>query len=208
MWTAGRGIVMGFPESFTDCDPVVLFNSWFEAARKTGMLLPEAMTLASSSPDGRPSARMVLLKSADESGFVFFTSYESRKAEELDANPFASLLFHWPLLQRQVRVEGRIERVSREESEAYFKSRPRASRIGAWASKQSSRLSHRNEMRARVKKYEERFHDQDIPLPEHWGGYRVRPERIEFWQGRPFRLHDRVIFENERGEWHTHRLYP
>jgi pyridoxamine 5'-phosphate oxidase len=151
---------------------------------------------------------MVLLKQADADGFVFYTNYSSRKAGELDANPHASLLFHWPILQRQVRVEGRVERVSREESSAYFHSRPRGSQIGAWASDQSSELDARMTLEERVKALEARYPEGEVPLPDHWGGYRVVPSRIEFWQGRPFRLHDRIIFEREGDAWKTHRLYP
>ena len=210
--TSGAGIVVGMPDADSVDDPVELFDGWFAAARKSGLFLPEAMTLATATPDGRPSARMVLLKQADADGFVFFTNYTSRKAGELDANPWASLLFHWPILQRQVRVEGRVERVSREESAAYYHSRPRGSQIGAWASDQSSELADRATLERRVKEFESKFGDKEIPLPDHWGGFRVVPHRIEFWQGRPFRLHDRIIFErNQDGDgdaWTTHRLYP
>lgn len=166
------------------------------------------MTVATCSTEGRPSARTVFLKSVDASGFVFFTNYGSRKASELDTNPFASLLFHWPILQRQVRIEGPVKRVSREESEAYFHSRVRGSQIGAWASDQSQRLSSRAELQGRFDEYEAKFKDAAVPLPEHWGGFRVFPERMEFWQGRPFRLHDRLIFERTGDEWKTHRLSP
>lgn len=208
--TSGAGIVVGMPDADSMGDPVELFQSWFAAARKSGLFLPEAMTLATATPDGRPSARMVLLKQADSDGFVFFTNYTSRKAGELDANPWASLLFHWPILQRQVRVEGRVERVSREESAAYYHSRPRGSQIGAWASDQSSRVDDRATLERRVKEFEAKFGEGEIPLPDHWGGFRVIPHRIEFWQGRPFRLHDRVIFERteDSDAWTTHRLYP
>lgn len=166
------------------------------------------MTVATCSAEGRPSARTVFLKSVDASGFVFFTNYGSRKASELDTNPFASLLFHWPILQRQVRIEGPVERVSREESEAYFHSRVRGSQIGAWASDQSERLGSRAELQGRFDEFEAKFKDAAVPLPEHWGGFRVHPERMEFWQGRPFRLHDRLIFERFGDEWKTHRLFP
>ena len=208
LWTAGRGISLGLPDVIEGSDPTELFQTWFADARKSGLFLPEAMTVATATPDGKPSARMVLLKTADTEGFVFYTNYGSRKAAELDANPNVSLLFHWPILQRQVRVEGRVERVSREESNAYFQSRPRGSRIGAWASAQSSSLSSPQELKDKVKEVEARFKGQEVPLPDHWGGYRIRPERMEFWQGRPFRLHDRLIFEKEGGVWHTFRLYP
>lgn len=212
LMTSGAGIVVGMPDADSASDPFALFDAWFAAARKGGLFLPEAMTLSTASPDGRPSSRMVLLKQADHDGFVFFTNYTSRKAGELDANPYAALLFHWPILQRQVRVEGRVERVSREESADYYHSRPRGSQIGAWASDQSSRLDARATLERRVKEFEAKYPEGEVPLPDHWGGYRVTPERMEFWQGRPFRLHDRIIFErNPAGSgdtWATHRLYP
>lgn len=208
--TSGAGIVVGMPDADSNTDPIALFQAWFKAARKGGLFLPEAMTVATATPEGKPSARMVLLKHADEQGFVFYTNYGSRKASELDANPHASLLFHWPILQRQVRVEGAVERVSREESAEYYHSRPRGSQIGAWASKQSAELDTRSTLEGRVKDFEKQFGEGEIPLPDHWGGYRIVPERMEFWQGRPFRLHDRIIFERESrdAEWSTHRLYP
>ena len=218
--TSGAGIVVGMPDADSSPDPVALFDQWFAAAKKSGLFLPEAMTLATATPDGKPSARMVLLKQADQDGFVFYTNYTSRKAGELDANPHASLLFHWPILQRQVRVEGRVERVGREESADYYHSRPRGSQIGAWASDQSSVLDKRKTLENRVKEFEEKYPEGEVPLPDHWGGFRVVPHRMEFWQGRPFRLHDRIIFERiEKGstedgaegsgsDWKTHRLYP
>lgn len=191
-----------------DEDPIALFGNWFEAANRAGVYLPEAVSLSTASPDGRPSSRMVLLKDFDDRGFVFFTNYESRKATELNANPQAAMLFHWAFLQRQVRVEGRVERVTREESEAYFRSRARGSRIGAWASRQSRPLASREELEQRVSDMERRFGDDDIPLPDFWGGYRVKPERIEFWQGRLYRLHDRIVFTKEKNRWSTERLFP
>ncbi|MDA0378678.1 MAG: pyridoxamine 5'-phosphate oxidase [Bacteroidetes bacterium] len=210
--TSGAGILVGMPDAESSADPFALFNAWFAAARKGGLYLPEAMTLATATPEGKPSSRMVLLKQADHAGFVFFTNYTSRKASELDANPHAALLFHWPILQRQVRVEGAVQRVSREESAEYYHSRPRGSQIGAWASDQSSRLDARATLEQRVKEFEARYPEGEVPLPDHWGGYRVVPERMEFWQGRPFRLHDRIIFERNQEEqgdaWVTHRLYP
>jgi pyridoxamine 5'-phosphate oxidase len=166
------------------------------------------MTVATTTPDGRPSARIVLLKEVDERGFVFFTNYGSRKGQELDANPRAALVFHWNLLQRQVRVEGRIERTSKEESEAYFHSRPRGSQIGAWASRQSQSLASRAELVEQVATMEARFPDGEVPLPEFWGGYRVIPEAIEFWQGRLYRLHDRVRFESAGNGWKSGLLFP
>jgi len=206
--TAGKGIVIGLNDAEPGAEPISLFESWFAAARKSGLFLPEAMTLSTATSEGKPSSRMVLLKSVSPAGFTFFTNYDSRKASDLDSNPHAALLFHWPILQRQIRIEGHIERVSREESREYFHSRPRGSQIGAWASKQSSRLDDRNELQNRASEFKEKFSGEKIPLPDHWGGYRVIPERMEFWQGRPFRLHDRLVFEREDSEWTTHRLYP
>ena len=189
-------------------DPIVLFEAWFQAAIESGIYLPEAITLASSTSDGIPSARMVLLKGVDSAGFVFYTNYTSRKAVELTANPRAALVAYWATLQRQVRIEGMVERVSPEESEAYFASRGRQSRIGAWASKQSARLENRETLLARVRRYNDEFEDSDVPLPPFWGGYRVVPERIEFWQGRANRLHDRLVFTRKGDAWDLHRLYP
>ncbi len=206
--TLGRGLIAGLPAPTADRDPVDLFNEWFAAADRAGLLLPESMTLATVSGSGRPSARTLLLKRADASGFVFFTNYESRKGRELDANPFVSLVFHWHLLQRQVRVEGRAERTSTAESEAYFRTRPRGSQLGAWASRQSQELRSEGELEDRLQEFERRFKGEEIPLPPYWGGIRVIPERIEFWQGRPYRLHDRLLFERTEEGWRTIRLYP
>lgn len=208
LWTAGKGISLGLPEITEGLQPIDLFDAWFSDAQKSGLYLPEAMTVATATAEGKPSARMVLLKSVDAEGFVFFTNYESRKASEIEANSNVSILFHWPILQRQVRIEGRAERVSREESNDYFQSRPRGSRIGAWASTQSSKLESKAALQARVKEVEAQFGNGDIPLPDYWGGYRIRPDRMEFWQGRPFRLHDRLIYERVDGDWKTHRLFP
>lgn len=191
-----------------DEDPISLFGNWFDAAKRAGVYLPEAVSLSTSTPDGSPSSRMVLLKEFDNRGFVFFTNYESRKAKELEANPKAALLVHWAFLQRQVRVEGRVERVTREESEAYFRSRQRGSRIGAWASKQSRPLASRDELEQRVSDMKRRFEGDEIPLPDFWGGYRVVPKRIEFWQGRLYRLHDRIVFSRLENGWQTERLFP
>ena len=206
--TLGQGVVQGIPEAAADRDPIDLFQEWFKAAQDSGILLPESTALATASPDGKPSARMVLLKTVDERGFVFFTNYGSRKATELEANPAAALCFHWAVLERQVRVEGRVERVSEEESRAYFSSRPRGSRIGAWASRQSETLANRNELEERVRSYDLDHPGDEIPLPPFWGGYLLRPERIEFWQGKADRLHERLVFEGSAGSWRTRRLYP
>ena len=208
IWTSGKGIALGLPDADASSDPIDLFDSWFSDAKRSGLFLPEAMTVASAGLDHKPSARMVLLKQADQEGFVFFTNYGSRKAGELDANPQAALLFHWPILQRQVRIEGRVLRVSEAESEAYFHSRPRGSQIGAWASRQSQLLESPSQLKSRVKDKEKEFGNEEIPYPPFWGGYRVIPDRMEFWQGRPFRLHDRLIFERDDSSWTIHRLYP
>lgn len=206
--TFGTGVVRGLPELAPDEDPLVMFGEWYRAAEEAGVLLPEWMTLATSSPSGRPSARAVLLKGWDQRGFVFFTNYESRKARELEANPHAALLLHWPVLQRQVRVEGSTDRISISESEAYWKTRPRGSRIGAWASRQSSVLDERRTLEDAVAETERRFAGRDVPLPPFWGGYRVAPELIEFWQGRINRLHDRVVYHRAGGGWRMERLWP
>jgi pyridoxamine 5'-phosphate oxidase len=166
------------------------------------------MTLATAAPDGAPSARMMLLKGVDSRGFVFFTNYESRKSNELLANPRAALVFHWPVLQRQVRVEGAVARLPQAESEAYFRTRARGSRIGAWASKQSAELSTRAELDERVREYEAKFAGEDVPLPPFWGGFRLAPAAIEFWQGRVNRLHDRIRYTRTADGWSIARLYP
>lgn len=205
--TLGQGVVQGIPEAASDRDPIDLFREWFDAARESGIFLPESVALATASAEGAPSVRMVLLKTVDERGFVFFTNYASRKASEMETNPRAALCFHWAVLERQVRVEGRVERVSAEESRAYFDTRPHGSRIGAWASRQSAPLPDRATLEARVKRFEAEY-PEDVPLPEFWGGYLLRPERIEFWQGKADRLHERLVFERASGDWRTHRLYP
>ena len=206
--TLGQGVTRGLPESTADRDPIELFGAWFQEARESGIMLPESASLATATPEGVPSSRMVLLRAFSAEGFVFYTNYRSRKARELDANPRASLLLYWAILQRQVRVEGRVERIGHEESEAYFRTRDRGSQIGAWASRQSDTLDDRSTLERRVSQAEERFKDQDVTLPEFWGGYRVVPERIEFWQGRLNRLHDRLAFKRADGGWETERLYP
>jgi pyridoxamine 5'-phosphate oxidase len=206
--TLGKGLAVGLPPAADDADPIELFRSWFEAAQGAGVLLPEAVTLATATPDGIPSARMVLLKEVDARGFVFFTNYGSRKARELDANPRAALCFHWAVLQRQVRVSGRVARVATEESAEYFATRPRGSQIGAWASRQSQSLPSREDLERAVRDLGEKYAGQDVPLPPFWGGYRLEPEQIEFWQGRADRLHDRLVFTREGDGWSTRRLYP
>jgi pyridoxamine 5'-phosphate oxidase len=206
--TLGQGVAVGLPAATEESDPVELFKSWFEAARGAGVLLPEATALATATPDGVPSVRMVLLKDVDERGFVFYTNYGSQKARELDANPKASLCFHWAILQRQVRVSGRVTRVPVEESAAYFATRPRGSQIGAWASRQSESLESREDLEQAVRELEQKFAGQEVPLPPFWGGYRLEPEVIELWQGRADRLHDRLLFTRAGSGWTTRRLCP
>ena len=196
-------------EQTVDRDPLNLFHDWFNDAKATGMHLPEAMTLATSTPGGRPSARLVLLKQADEGGFVFFTNYNSIKARELAANPQAALVFYWPQLERQVRVEGKVQLTSAAESDAYFKTRPRESQIGALASPQSEEVASREVLEQRFRELEGLYEGREVERPAHWGGYRLQPERIEFWKGRPSRLHDRILYERQADEsWTIKRLAP
>jgi pyridoxamine 5'-phosphate oxidase len=196
-------------EQTVDRDPMPLFQRWLHEARAVGINLAEAMTLATATPDGKPSARLVLLKQADEHGFVFFTNYNSMKARELDSNPQAALVFYWPQLERQVRVEGKVERTSTAESDAYFKTRPRESQIGAVASPQSEVIASRAALQARADQIENSYEGREVDRPEHWGGYRLHPERIEFWKGRPGRLHDRISYNREMdGSWKIKRLAP
>ena len=206
--TMGQGMTRGLSELTADPDPIVLFNEWFEAAKRAGLVLPEAISLATCTRDGIPSARMMLLKGADQKGFVFYTNYESRKASELLDNPNAAIVMHWPVLQRQVRIEGEVEKLSEQESVVYFNSRPRGSRLGAWASKQSSPLADRKELESRFAEYRDKFDGSEVPLPDFWGGFRLTPRRIEFWQGRADRLHDRLSYVRADGGWSITRLYP
>lgn len=206
--TLGQGVVQGIPEAAADRDPLKLFGEWFDAATESGLFLPEATALATATPAGAPSVRMVLLKVVDERGFVFYTNYGSRKAVELESNPRAALCFHWAVLERQVRVEGRVERVSAEESRAYHASRPRGSRIGAWASRQSDPLPSRETLEERVRHFEKEYPGDEVPLPPFWGGYVLHPEVIEFWQGKANRLHERLVFRRAEERWQTVRLYP
>lgn len=208
VFSLGRGLTRGLPDADPGLDPIQLFGQWFAAARKAGILLPEAMTLATASADGAPSARMVLLKDFGEDGFEFYTNLGSRKADELTANPRAALCFHWGVLQRQVRVEGDVTRLSRETSAAYFRTRPRGSQVGAWASHQSQTLEQREMLVRRVREIETRFEGGEVPLPDFWGGFRLHPQRIEFWQGRADRLHDRLLFQREGDGWGSRRLHP
>ncbi|HEY5715509.1 MAG TPA: pyridoxamine 5'-phosphate oxidase [Psychromonas sp.] len=207
-FTLGQGVLIEDKALQTTNDPIAFFNSWFKQAEDTGIILPESMSLSTCTLAGRPSSRIVLLKEVDHKGFVFFTNYGSRKAEELEANPFVALLFHWNILQRQVRIEGRIERISHEESNAYFQTRGRGSQIGAWASHQSQELEDRQILEQKVKYFEEKFAGKEVPLPEFWGGYRVIPESIEFWQGKADRLHDRFVYRAAEKGWTVKRLNP
>jgi len=195
-------------EGLIDRDPINQFKLWFDDAVASGMKLPEAMTLATATPGGTPSARVVLLKSVDADGFVFYTNYRSDKARDLEANPTAALVFYWSQFDRQVRVQGRVERVTAEESQAYFNTRPRESQIGAWASPQSEVIENRETLEARVAALEQLYCDREIDCPEHWGGYRVKPTRIEFWKGRLGRLHDRIVYERAGEGWKIARLAP
>jgi len=206
--TLTKGVAAGLSELEAGDDPFATFRRWYSDAEESGLLMPESMALATATPDGAPSVRMVLLKGLDERGFRFFTNYESRKSEELEANPRAALCFHWSVLERQVRVEGRVERISLEESEAYFHTRSRGSQIGAWASDQSRPIEGRAALEAREREAKERFGGGEIPLPPYWGGYVLDPSRIEFWQGRANRLHDRLCYERAGEGWSVSRLQP
>jgi pyridoxamine 5'-phosphate oxidase len=199
----------GLREEDLALDPFMQFGAWFDEVAQADIREPNAMTLATATPDGRPSARMVLLKGVDARGFTFFTNYESRKGGELDANPRAALVFFWVQLERQVRVEGRVERVSDEESDAYFASRPEGSQVGAWASKQSAVLPDRGPLEARYEELRAQYEGHEVPRPQFWGGFRVVPETVEFWQGRVNRLHDRLRYRRQGdGSWVIERLSP
>ena len=191
-----------------DLNPFVQFQQWFEQAVKAELPEPNAMALATATPDGRPSVRMVLLKGFDERGFVFYTNYEGRKSVELAANPQAAVLFFWVELERQVRIEGTVEKTSKQESDEYFKTRPLESRLSAWASRQSSIIPSRSFLEQKMSDLEHRYANREVPLPPFWGGFRIQPQVFEFWQGRENRLHDRVRYMLQGGVWHIERVSP
>lgn len=191
-----------------DADPVTQWHRWYDQAVEAGLVEPEAMTVATVDAEGRPDARIVLVRGVDESGLVFFTNYTSAKGTQLDTTPVASVVFGWLGLHRQVRVRGHVERLDAESSSEYFASRPRGSRIGAWASPQSSVIADRDELDRRVAEVEARFPGDDVPRPDFWGGWLIRPFEWEFWQGRPSRLHDRLRFSGRPGDWTIERLAP
>jgi pyridoxamine 5'-phosphate oxidase len=202
-------VAQGLRRRDLDPDPIKQFSNWFTAAIEAGIRDINAMSLATATPDGRPSVRIVLLKGFDQDGFVFFTNYQSEKGKQLDANPRAALGFYWIELDRQIRVNGTAAKTSREESEHYFHSRPLGSQLGAWASRQSEVIDGRRVLDARMAEVTERYRDKPVPLPPHWGGYRLKPEAIEFWQGRANRLHDRLRYTRRAdATWRIERLSP
>lgn len=199
----------GLSEADLDSDPIAQFNVWFQQALDADLLEPNAMTLATATAEGKPSARIVLLKGVDERGFVFYTNYESQKGQELIANPYAALVFLWNKLERQIRIEGKVEKLSVEESRNYFHSRPKASQLGAWASEQSRPVPDREILETRLQELQAEYENEIVPIPEHWGGFRVIPDRLEFWQGRPSRLHDRLVYDLKNdNSWQISRLSP
>jgi pyridoxamine 5'-phosphate oxidase len=200
----------GLTETDLDSNPLKQFNIWFQQALAADLIEPNAMTLATATPEGKPTARIVLLKGVDEQGFVFYTNYDSQKGQQLIANPYAALVFLWDKLERQIRIEGKVEKLSADESWSYFHSRPKASQLGAWTSAQSQVIPNREVLEQKLLSLQAQYSgDATIPLPEHWGGFRVIPNRIEFWQGRPSRLHDRLVYDLQTdGSWSISRLSP
>jgi pyridoxamine 5'-phosphate oxidase len=203
-----RGVLRGLHEEDLDPDPIVQFQRWYATARRLRLPLPNAMTLATATPDGRPSARFVLLKQADQDGVVFYTNYQSRKARELDDNPQAALALYWPGLERQVRFEGTVERTAPAQSDAYFASRARSSQLGAWASRQSEPAPGRDALTQALVRATESHAGGPVPRPPHWGGYRLKPQLVEVWQGRAARLHDRFVYQRNDDQWRLTRLFP
>lgn len=209
LFSFGQGVALPLPQIDENTQPTQLFEQWFKDAKKSGILLPEAVSVATVDESGQPKSRMVLLKEYNEDGFIFYTNYGSDKSKQLEQNQKIALLFHWSVLQRQVRIEGEVELVDKKTSEAYFKSRDRGSQIGAWASKQSQEPASDNELQEQVKYYENKFKGQEVPLPDFWGGWRVKPNYFEFWQGRASRLHDRLCFEKaENNGWKLFKRNP
>lgn len=188
--------------------PLEQFREWFNEARKSEVMEPNAMVLSTVDQEGRPVGRVVLLKDLTGQGFSFYTNYNSRKGKEIEKNPFASLTFFWPELERQVRIEGKLQKTSKQASDTYFASRPRGSQIGAWASPQSEEIPDRESLEIRERNYQERFEGKEVPRPDHWGGYELIPDKIEFWQGRKSRLHDRVFYQKGSNGWTRKRLAP
>ncbi|HEY9821916.1 MAG TPA: pyridoxamine 5'-phosphate oxidase [Candidatus Sericytochromatia bacterium] len=201
--------LQGLRETDVNPNPFEQFKIWFEQALSAQLPEPNAMTIATATRDGKPHTRIVLLKDYDQRGFVFYTNYESHKGQQLVQNPWGAIAFWWAELERQVRIEGRVEQVSPQEADAYFRSRPKGSQLGAWASNQSQVIDSREVLEQRLQQLKEEYENKDVPRPPHWGGFRVIPDEIEFWQGRPSRLHDRLLYRRgEDGKWTIQRLSP
>ena len=198
----------GLEEHQIPDSPFTLFNEWFKQAGELGVLEPNAMVLSTVSADNKPSSRVVLLKGIEDAGFIFYTNYESRKGKELEYNPYISILFFWPEAERQIRIEGKVSKISTESSKEYFVSRPRESQLGAWASAQSSIIQGRHSIEESYQQCLAQYEGKDIPLPDFWGGYIIHPSSFEFWQGRPSRLHDRMKYTKEQDSWLIVRLSP
>ena len=198
----------GLEEHQIPDSPFILFNEWFLQAGELGVLEPNAMIISTVSADNKPSSRVVLLKGIEDGGFIFYTNYESRKGKELEHNPYISVLFFWPEAERQIRIEGKVSKISTETSKAYFVSRPRESQLGAWASAQSSIIEGRHSIEESYQQCLAQYDGKEIPLPDFWGGYIIHPSSFEFWQGRPSRLHDRMKYNKQQDSWHIVRLSP